>query len=193
VFRSIILIGPSLAGKTTLSRLLGERLNLPVVDLDDLRWGYYAEIGYDRDYGNALRQREGFPTLVAYWKPFDIHAVERVLSDYPFGHVIAFGAGHSVYDDDALFARAKRALAPHPYVVLVLPSSDHEKSVQVLRARVAALGFDPDGDIMAMNSGFIQHHSNRDLATLTIYTDGQTPEQMCTKLIAELKEAGLMV
>jgi hypothetical protein len=193
MFRSIVLIGPSLVGKSTLSKLVGERLNLPVVELDDLRWDYYAEMGYDRNYGNALRQREGFRALVTYWKRFDIHAVERVLTDYPTDHVIAFGAGHSVYDDDVLFARAQQALAPHPYVVRVLPSPDDDTCIQVLRERVAALGFDPDGDIITLNRQFLQHHSNADLATLTIYTDGQTPEQTCTRLIAQLKEAGLTV
>jgi cytidylate kinase len=80
--REIILIGPIGAGKSTIGGLLAEKLGLPQISLDDLRFDYYREIGYDEDYARHLRADQGFPALVAYWKPFEAHAVERVLDDY---------------------------------------------------------------------------------------------------------------
>ncbi len=95
---SIVLIGPSKAGKTTLARALGEATGWPWLDLDKLRWDYYAEIGYDPALADAHRRHGGIVELAQYWRPFDVYGVERVLHDFPAGHVIAFGAGHSYYD-----------------------------------------------------------------------------------------------
>ena len=126
------------------------------------------------------------PALAAYWKPFDIHAVERILADFPSDHVIAFGAGHSVYEDGAAFERARRALAGHQ-VIYILPSPNIEESMQVLKDRVAAIGFDPEGDITKVNRTFLEHHSNYDLATITVYTKDKTPEETCQQIIELLK------
>src|SRR5690348_8632695 len=183
---NIVLIGPSLAGKTTLAKLLGERLNRTVHELDELRWKYAAELNYDAEYAKQIRESGGMPALAAYWKPFDIHAVERVLADFPDDSVISLGAGHSVYDDRAFFKRVQAALAPH-HVVYVRPTPDFEGSIQVLKERVAGLGFDPEGGITTMNIYFLQHHANPDLATLTIYTHDKTPDQTCDEIIERLK------
>ncbi len=133
--RNLILIGPGGAGKSTLAKLLGAALNVPSLDLDNLRKQYYPEIGYDHDLAEQKRHEGGMKALAAYWKPFEIYSVERMLQDYPVGHVIAFGAGQSVYEDEAFFRRAQTALAPHP-VILLLPSAR--------RGRVAAAVERPD-------------------------------------------------
>ena len=181
---NIILIGPPGVGKSTVARTLGAALGLPVVELDTQRWDYYAEIGYDRDRADQLLQDEGLPALVAYWKPFDLHALERVLADHR-GCVIAFGAGHSVYEDASQFARARRALAPYPYVVLLLPSPDIDESVQILNSRLPA--DDPHTpDLRRIQERLIRHHSNYTLATITVYTKDKTPEETCRDILAQL-------
>lgn len=43
--RSIVLIGPSGVGKTTVGRLLGDQLGMTFLDLDDLRDRYYEDFG----------------------------------------------------------------------------------------------------------------------------------------------------
>lgn len=45
----IILIGPISTGKSTAGTLLAQRLGLPQRSMDDLRWDYYREIGYDEE------------------------------------------------------------------------------------------------------------------------------------------------
>ena len=70
---NIILIGPLAAGKTTVGKLLGAALGVPTVELDDLRWGYYAEIGYDPEYAQRLRDEGGMKARAAYWKQFDVY------------------------------------------------------------------------------------------------------------------------
>jgi hypothetical protein len=183
--KNIVLIGPSLTGKTTLAKLLGERLNLPVCELDALRWKYFAEIGYDAELAQKIREEGDMPALAAYWKPFDIHAVERALADFPGDTVISFGAGNSVYDNDADFKRVQAALAGH-HVIYIRHSADFDESLQILKGRIADLGFDPEGGIAFMNAYFLKHHANDDLATMVIYTKDKTPEETCAEIMAWL-------
>lgn len=183
---NIILIGPSKAGKTTISEILGEQLKRPVVALDDLRWEYYAEVGYDAEEAQRIRTKKGLMGIVAYWKRFDLHAVQRVLADYPQDTVIAFGAGHSYYEDAESLAQAKSALAGQ-HVVLLLPAPGIDEALSMLEARLAEE--DPSlvgGAIGDFNRRFLEYYANPTLATLTIYTQNQTPQQTCTAIIEQL-------
>lgn len=187
--RTIILIGPMCAGKSTVAELLAARLNLPQYAVDDDRWDYYKEIGYDEAAAAAIVRSEGMVGLLRYWKPFEAHTVERVLAEHA-GGVIDFGAGHSVYDDEALFARVQAALAPFPNVVLLLPSPDLDESVAVLNARFTALlerevgTVDPE--LLKVNEHFVKHPSNHRLATLAVYTGGKSPDETCAEILDKL-------
>jgi len=64
---SIVLLGPVSAGKSTQGRLLSAALGRPQVSLDEERWRYYREIGYDDELAREIRQRGGFLALVMYW------------------------------------------------------------------------------------------------------------------------------
>ena len=174
----VILIGPISAGKSTLSKLIAEKLGIPCRHMDQARIRYYKEIGYDDDLAGQIRGKEGFLGLYRYWKPFEAHAVERLLSENE-EVVIDFGGGHSVYEDDTLFARVQKVMAPFPYVILILPSPDKEKSVKILNERtggVVSEGFD-------FHEHFVKHHSNYDLAKHIVYTEGKAPEETCAEIV----------
>lgn len=175
MFSNIILIGPVRTGKSTVSQLLAEKLGLPRVALDDLRWTYYKEIGYDEALAQHIRQTGGFVALVFYWKLFDAYAVERVLADH-HDCVIGFGAGHSVYESEELFNRVRTALTPYPNVVLILPSPDAEESIRILDERTKDL-VGAFGQGFNWNEYFVRHHSNYDLAKFIVYTQGKTAEE----------------
>jgi adenylate kinase family enzyme len=175
----IILIGPVGAGKSTLGKLLAERLALPQVSLDKVRFAYYKEIGYDEDHAKHLRENEGFLNLYWYWKPFEAYAVERTLAEHS-NCVIDFGAGHSVYEDDSLFRRVQSLLEPYKNVIFLLPSPDLDESVAILHERDGESvrnGFD-------FHEHFTKHHSNHDLAKFVVYTKGKTPEETCDEILA---------
>jgi hypothetical protein len=79
------------------------------------------------------------------------------------------------------FARlgySDRRLAPYPNVVLLLPSPDLDESVALLRKRNT-----PTINDVALNQHLITHHSNHDLATVTVYTEGKTPEETCDEVL----------
>jgi len=178
---NIVLIGPVRTGKSTIGKLLSERLGLDHVSLDDLRWNYYREIGYEDDLANRIRQTGGFVALVFYWKQFDVHAVERVLSEHQ-NCVIDFGAGHSVYDSKEFFSRVKAVLAPCPNVILILPSSDMDESIEILNERTKDLT-GSFGQGFNWNEYFVRHPSNYELAKFTVYTKGKTPDETCDQII----------
>ncbi|HRF50415.1 MAG TPA: shikimate kinase [Anaerolineales bacterium] len=174
---AVILIGPVRTGKSTVGSLLATKLTVPFYELDDLRFGYYNEIGYDRAEAKRRIEREGFWGLYRYWKPFEAYAVERLLKEHQEG-VIAFGAGHSVYEDDVLFERVRAVMAPFPRVVLLLPSPDLGVTMGELRARdTDAPVTEPD-----INEHFVRHHSNYDLAKEVVYTLGRTAEETCDEI-----------
>jgi shikimate kinase len=180
--REIVLIGPIGAGKSTQSRLLSEKLGVPQWAMDDLRGRYYAEIGFDERLATQIQEREGFAGLYRYWKPFEIHAVERLLAEHT-DRVVDLGGGHSVYEDDAFFARAQRALAPYQNVVLLLPSPDLDESVRLLTERTGPCvsgGVD-------FHEHFVKHHSNHDLAKTVVYTKGRTPEETRDEILSRVK------
>jgi shikimate kinase len=179
---TIILIGPIGAGKSTLGQLLAEATGLPRRPLDDLRFDYYKEIGYDEAHAERLGREEGFLALYRYWKPFEIHAVERTLEEHP-GCVIDFGGGHSVYEDEALFARAEAALAPFPNVILILPAPDLDESVARMRERTGDIR---DGEF-CFHEHFVKHPSNHRLAKHVVYTHGRTPEDTRDEILCLVK------
>lgn len=178
----VVLIGPIGVGKSTVAALLADALGVPLCSIDDLRSVYYPEIGYDEAYADALRRSEGLLGLYRYWKPFEVHAVERALAEHS-GCVFDFGAGHSVFEDSELFARVRRALAGVRFVVLLVPSPDPEVSIQALLDRLPA---DPEG-VVALNEHFVRHPSNTRLATHTVYTEGKTPEEVRDEIVALVK------
>ncbi len=187
---NLILIGPLAAGKSTIGKLLGEALHLPALELDDLRWHYFAEIDYDPDHAEQLRREGGIQARGTYWKPFEVYSVERVLQDYPTGHVLSFGAGNTVYDDPAHFERVREALAPYPYVILLLPSADVEESMEILSARFRALVPDCAEEdfrqVIALNRHFVEHPANTRLATHIVYTADQSPTETCAAILTML-------
>lgn len=173
----IILIGPVRAGKSTVGKLLADRLDLPQVSLDVVRWTYYAEIGYDPLLAQAYRQHGGFLALVLYWNLFAAYAIERLLTDYR-RCVFDFGAG--TYESHESLIRVQRALTPYRNVVLLLPSTDREESLRILAARDTS----PPADLsFDFNRHFLHHSTYYALAKFTVYTAGRTPGETCDEIL----------
>src|SRR5690606_32472802 len=117
-------------------------------------------------------------SVYPYWKPFEAHAVERILSEH-HNCVIDLGAGHSVYEDENLFKRVQTALSTYPNVILLLPSPDLDESVSILNEREEFLReMKPN-----INEHFIKHPSNHKLAKYIVYTKEKTPEETCDEIL----------
>ncbi len=178
----IILIGPVGTGKSTLGKLLAQKLGISQCSMDDVRLDYYQEINYDAELAQQIREEAGFEGIYRYWKRFEAYAVERLLSEHK-NCVIDFGAGHSVFEDNELFQRVQRVLAPYENVVLILPSPNLEESIQILNERnggIVSNGVD-------FNEHFVKHHSNHDLAKFVVYTNGKLPEETRDDILNMIK------
>ena len=108
----IILTGPVRTGKSTLGKLLSEKLGLPQVSLDNLRRKYYQEIGYDENLAKSFRQSGGFLALFLYWNLFEAYAIERVLAEHQ-NCIFDFGVGNGILESHENLGRVQQALAPY--------------------------------------------------------------------------------
>lgn len=175
----IILIGPPMAGKSTLAQSLARETNLPWFNLDELRWGYMKEIGYDKALDDEIRRRGGFLARALYWQLFGPYVIERFLAEH--SHCIMdFGGGHTVYDSQESHNRVKRALAPYPNVILVLPSPDPEKSIKILSDRLALEPVELNFDF---SRHFVEHPANHELAKHIIYTEGKSVDESTAEIL----------
>ncbi|WP_019506057.1 shikimate kinase [Pleurocapsa sp. PCC 7319] len=177
----IILIGAMGAGKSTIGQLLAQKLDLPQISMDRLRWKYYEEIGWSKEKQKQIAENEGFAGVYHYWKQYDLHAVERLLNEYQ-DCVIDFGAGHSIYERDEDFERVRELLAPYANIVLLIPSPDLDESVAILRQRNTLL---ING--MEANRFLIIHPSNQDLAKHIVYTKERMPIETKDEIIKRLE------
>jgi shikimate kinase len=175
----IVLIGPVRTGKSTLGQLLADRLGQPRISLDDRRWQYYREIGYDDALAQTFRQQGGLLAVVLYWQLFDAYAIERLLIEH-HNCIFDFGAGAGASESQESFARVQQALAPYPNVILLLPSPNMEESLQSLKARdthpPADLNFD-------FNRHFLERGFYQRLAKHIVFTQGKLPEETCEELL----------
>jgi hypothetical protein len=183
----VVLIGPHAAGKSTLAALLSERLGLPVVALDRVKWQYFRALGCDVAEAERIREQHGFWAMTRWLQPYAIAMVERVLADHR-DCIFDFGAGHSMYDDLAFVARIHTALAPFRNVVLVLPSPDEEESIRVLTERVGPFTIPAHWVFVDIPAYEVRQPANRTLASLTVYTHGRLPEQSRDDLLRQLSE-----
>jgi len=186
---SIIFIGPIGAGKTTVGRLLAEKLHLPFCSVDDVRDAYYQKFGYDKTLASQIAvSDQGLQGVLRYSKPFEALMVEQVLTDHH--GIIDFGASNSVYDDEDLFAKVEHALAPYPHVILLLPSPNLDESVEILKRRLIRMltkaNKEFSNELFELNQYFVMHPSNHRLAKLIFYTKDKTLERICDELVQKL-------
>ena len=183
--RPVVLIGPLAAGKSTVGAELARLLDVPICSIDDVRWTYFDQIGYDATEADRCFAGGRTPAeKMAYGKPFEVYAIEQVMAGQPLG-VVDFGASNSVYDDPALLARVAAALSGS-HVVLLLPSEDAATSAQVLEVRLRAIlrakGEQVGPDLLALNAYFVGHESNHQLANAIVYTADRPPSAIAAEV-----------
>ena len=176
----IVLIGPVGVGKTTVARCLAKRIDQPLISMDDVRDDYYRDLGYDANTAKLLYEKDGAASVWCYFKAFDPYSVERILEDYR-GYIIDMGGGSTVHEHEDQLQRVKRALGPYRNVILLLPYEDREASLSFLDKRTG--WGDKNRNI---NRTLLNHPSNYELATITIYTAERSPDNIAEEILEQI-------
>ena len=167
---SIILIGPMGSGKSTIANLLCKKCNMPHVSLDSRE-----------QLSSLYEQRQNFDSF----KEFEFFLTGTVLTNLPEPVIIDFGAGHSIYEDAAMFLEMQSLISRFDNVILLIPSEDKEESIAILNERKGIeSGSGRDFD----NRHFVNMPCNYELATLTVYTKDKTPDQISNEIISQIKQ-----
>ena len=180
-----MLIGPLAVGKSTVSAALASLIGERLCSVDEVRWQYFDEIGYDREEAGRRYASGRTPAeKLAYGMQFEVHAIERIMASRSFG-VVDFGASNSVYEDPVQFARVQAALS-EAYVVLLLPSEDPAESEHILAGRLRAILLAKheavSDELLALNAYFIRHASSRRLAREIVYASGRRPAAIAAEI-----------
>lgn len=175
--KEIILLGSVAVGKTTTARLISKKLNKPVISLDDLRFDYYKELGYNHDHMKELYEKAGIMAVFQYGKIFDAYSIERILEDHQ-NCIFDFGGGNIVSGYDFDLNRIKKALEPYENVVFITPGKDNEETLRFIYNR---------RDIKPSDRTLIEYlvynHSNYELAKHTVFVKDKTAEEVCDEIL----------
>jgi shikimate kinase len=161
----VVLVGPPGAGKSTVGRLVAERLAVPFRDTDD-----DVEQTAGESIGDIFvtRGEDAFREL-------ERHAVQTALTDHD--GVLALGGG-AVLDGGT-----RTTLAGHRVVFLDVGLADAASRVGLNRDRPLLLG-NPRGQLRDMLAQ--RHPLYQEVASLTVATDGRTPEEIADQVEAAL-------
>lgn len=164
---SIILIGPSGAGKTTMAKYFENILNMPRINLDKMELDA-------RDFN----LRNQFGTNEDFYYYLIKTAIDLALKNET-AYVIDFGANHSIYHDSKVLEEVKKLLKPFKNIVLLLPYRDKQKAITVMSNR-------SHGDT-SNNAEFYDSLSNKELQTMTIYGEGRTPKEIADEILTNIE------
>ncbi|MBE9373407.1 shikimate kinase [Saccharopolyspora sp. HNM0983] len=161
-----VLVGPPGAGKSTIGRLLAERLGVPFRDTDEDIAGTagktIAEI-FTEDGESAFRELE-----------------ERVIATALDEHagVLALGGGA------VLSERTRQRLAGHPVVFLSVGLGEGAKRVGLSTARPLLAGVNPRATFKALLDERLPVY--RGVAVVEIATDGVEPDDIADQVVQQL-------
>jgi shikimate kinase len=176
--RDIVLIGPMGAGKSTIGGLLSGSVNKRFLDLDSFASQLKADYYIGRQEADRLNNEFGVMAWYKYQKPFEFLVAMKAIKSHQ-NSVIAFGGGHSVYDDVTMRSILKDSLSNH-HVVLLLESENRQETVDACFSRKR-------GNIpRELNEYFIDHISNSELANHTVYTRRRPPESVRDEILSRL-------
>ncbi len=176
---SIILIGPMGVGKTSVAKIVAEKLNKKYIDIDELRGSYYIKMkGFDMEELMSLTDEAWYN----YMKPFEAQMVKLVLDEFEDA-VFDFGAGHSVYKDDEHIASVEKSLKPYKNVIFLRYSLDDQESLNVLDKRHSDVPDEMKPFLRRLNEYMIKSKCNEKFAKYIIDTKSLSIEETAERVI----------
>ncbi|GAA0522253.1 shikimate kinase [Saccharopolyspora subtropica] len=161
-----VVVGPPGAGKTTIGRLLAQRLDVSFRDTDD---------DIVRTAGRAIADifaNDGEPAFRA----MEEEAVATALREHD--GVLALGGGA------VLSERTRERLAGHPVVFLSVGLAEGARRVGLSTARPLLAGVNPRATFRALLEARLPIY--RSVASVEVATDGLGPAEVVERVVAAL-------
>ena len=134
-YSTIIIIGPQGVGKSTLTKVLGEKLNMPVIGSDDyINQGDWA-VEPTKKQGWIKRKENEFSGMLDF---LNQNLGKPVILD--------IGGSHGVWEGEQL-KKIKSLIENYPNRILLLPSEDSDKSQEQLRKNLLKRELGMEGSI----------------------------------------------
>ena len=134
-YSTIIIIGPQGVGKSTLTKVLGEKLNMPVIGSDDyINQGDWA-LEPTKKQGWIKRKENEFLGMLDF---LNQNLGKPVILD--------IGGSHGVWEGEQL-NKIKSLIENYPNRILLLPSEDPDKSQEQLRKNLLKRELGMEGSI----------------------------------------------
>jgi shikimate kinase len=184
--KELVLIGPVGVGKTTVSTLLAEKLNIPKVSMDDVLFDYFREVGFDEKHWKLIREKLGGPAAYRYLKVFGSYGVKRILEDH-HNCIFDFGGGGVMGEFPDELEAMKVALAGFENVVLLMPTQDKAQSLEFLYNRN---NWQPKG--WTILEHLVYHPTHELLAKHRVYIKDKSPEEIANEILAITQGAELV-
>ncbi len=165
--KSIILIGPSGIGKTTIGRELSKKSGMKQLSLDGIA---------NEDRRNGTRRK--FSNSDDYKLFLFNKVIENAKRSKSYG-IVDFGAGHSVFENEDKFILAQKLLGNFQNIIFLQYSDDISESLSVINSRST-------GDTRD-NLRFLTSNCNTRLATMVVYTKDKSPEDIAEEIIDRIK------
>lgn len=176
----LVIIGPPTVGKSTVSKILADRLAIPRVCMDDLLFSYFSEMGFDENHWKLIGEKLGRPAAYRYLKVFGSYGVKRLLESHK-DCVFDFGGGGVTGEFPDEFEAMKAALQDFKNIVFLIPTSDKKDSLQYLYQR---LGINPPG--WTILEHIIFHPAHEALAKHTVFVKDKSPIQIADEILATI-------
>ena len=135
-YSTILIFGPQGVGKSTLTKPLGKRLGMEVINTDEIIRGFQLpdNIRTKKELWNSSRD-------------FEFDGMKKVLNDYLGKPVIIdIGGSHGVWEGKHL-EEIKLMISQYPNTFLLLPTENKEKSKEYLRKNLLKREHDMEGAI----------------------------------------------
>jgi shikimate kinase len=135
-YSTILIFGPQGVGKSTLTKPLGKKLGMEVINTDEKIRGFELP--------------NGIKTKKELWnssRDFEFDGMKKVLNDYLGKPVIIdIGGSHGVWEGKHL-EEIKSMISQYPNTFLLLPTENKEKSKEHLRKNLLKREHDMEGAI----------------------------------------------
>lgn len=179
--KSIIFIGPSAVGKSTMARWFSTTYDIPYYSADIYINDYFKEFKLKNNINssNIYEYIESFTDkdlLKKEWETFMVAFIFWFLEKLDNSNkmqAVCFGASHTLFENKDNFMKVKNKLSEYNNTILLLPAKDYDKSMNILNKR---------GGWESLNNSIINSESTYNLAHKTVYTEDLSEEELFDKL-----------